>query len=237
MHSLELALTKENAIITDDVDVTIPAIVYEVLAQGREQRVAVLLNHNEPPIAIAGLHQDRMPHETRRPDGGFAYFHGNNTTNCFMRAQPHQGSILDTDAQKYFIGVLKGLLRERGYSPVEVGGDLDQDGRRLVSLSHNTHGVRGARVTMSRACWYTTTDIQDLRGVIEQSGHDFDRYKQRITALPRLRGQLAGIYGFKKTSVTDFVSDESVKKAVELQEKTYTRALSGACVLESETHK
>lgn len=226
-NSLEFILTDNNAIRRDGINITIPAIVLEAQRRGSNELTRVFLNHQESPIAIAGVGQLREDDEVRRPDPGGLFFHGNGASRCYMTTQPKpsttNGKFYSTALADEF---MKMLL---AYSPEIVAGDMDASGKRLVSLSHRF----GAHTWMSRACWYEQAIDSEVMARIEQSGKSSLAHQERIQPLPGLYDLLTTRYAPTRIAPKEFVSPQSIEHALTLQYRPARTTQRDACVTRS----
>lgn len=211
---LEFILTRENAIVRDGIDITIPAIVGEAQRVGEDRLVRIFLNHQEDPVAIVGNNQPRMLDEVRRPDPGGIFYHGNGATRCAMIAYPDprkNGSRISYDSS--FVPELQEALGEPYADAQIVRGDLDLNGKRLLSLSHTYLSTSW----MVRSCWFERAPDEQVLKRIVDSGGSSKQHLERIQPLQGLYENLITRHRPMLVTPEDFVTQKSIDKALSLQ--------------------
>lgn len=226
MTSLELILTQDNAIVREGIDITIPAIVYEARRRGARSPHTLFLNHQEPPVAIVGNMQPRNDDEVRRPDPGGIYFHGNGSSRCFMTTYPAPQSKTGKLYDNTFVKEITQHIHKHYPDAAIVKGDLESEDKRLISLSH----AYKAPSWMVRACWYEEPPDANVLERMRRSGKSSQEHLARIQPLPRLYETLKSLHQPRQVEPYEFVSQESIHNALQLQYRAGTTNKRDACV-------
>ncbi len=208
------------------------AIVYETAARAARGRVYVFLEHHEEPNVVRGIRQPLerpdLP-EFKRPDTGRSWYHPK--TRCFMRGKPLADS---RDSQAAWAVMMKAHLSGRGYAASQLrynDGDIffcNGSKRHLMGTSIWVPPGRETQVV--RACWYEESPMAEISDLLKADGIEPSEFEQCNDLVKAgLFDYLVQSHSPSVIAVNDFVSSDSLSKALELQ-KQKDGDVRGPCV-------
>jgi len=192
----------------------IPAVAIETRAKARYSELYVLLKHQEGPNIVRAEHEALYPREgisvVRRSDGGNTWYHSN-SSRCLTWGRPE--SKREAGQNNWGKQMTK-LFREFCSKELQyIRGDLFLGNHQVIGLSARV--IPGARI--HRACWYETDPIKQIALLLEADGVNSEAFRERFEVAREFFDYLVERLSPKRVAFEDYVSDESIREANELQ--------------------